>query len=519
MGSREEQCVREMPQMPKAIATLHGPGTYVPTRENTLKALAWYAKVCRYILPVDPLLSKACLWHDDLHAQNIIMDPENPTKVVGILDWQSTSIKPLYQRSSQPAFLDYVGPLLAGVTRPQMPPNIQDMADSEQRQAKLLFYSQLLCCLYRTLLQKQIPVLYAALNFSNDVTQDVLSSIGTVLTEGEPLLLARMLELEDVWADLPTVREQGVPFPLAVTDQERKQIWADCEGALRGMEEMKSIETSLGDLFPEKGFVYHEEYEDAKEGLRLAKKTVIDKYAKTEEERKIWHQNWPFDDEEQAFATSRVVARRPPSLLSNHCGIRRMLKIQWLQTLQMPAARACIPPQGPKRISERASQSPEMVFGLEMPGGQYYIDLYQPECYRNDSTVKGADGAERQRGYSRKLCLTIIKAIPPLGRLCLLYWHSMVHVSLHEFSCDSYLRHYLTLRSTHETFRSSQHQSLLKALADRWGSTFYSRSIYPVHWANTRSSKLGTTGKAAQRTGSCPSGSPSHFLGQVGSCC
>jgi hypothetical protein len=36
------------------------------------------------------------LLHPDLNARNIFVDPENPTKILGIIDWQSTAIEPAF---------------------------------------------------------------------------------------------------------------------------------------------------------------------------------------------------------------------------------------------------------------------------------------------------------------------------------------------------------------------------------------------------------------------------------------
>ena len=32
------------------------------------------------------------LLHPDLHARNIFVDPDDPTKILGIIDWQSAAV-------------------------------------------------------------------------------------------------------------------------------------------------------------------------------------------------------------------------------------------------------------------------------------------------------------------------------------------------------------------------------------------------------------------------------------------
>ncbi|KAK5689299.1 hypothetical protein LTR17_026357 [Elasticomyces elasticus] len=36
------------------------------------------------------------LFHPDLHARNIIVDPNNPTQILGIIDWQSAAVEPAF---------------------------------------------------------------------------------------------------------------------------------------------------------------------------------------------------------------------------------------------------------------------------------------------------------------------------------------------------------------------------------------------------------------------------------------
>ena len=87
LGCREIDCVRSLPRLPRSPVTLFGPGTYQPTRQKKLKALQWYLEVCKYILPTDESIQSPCLWHGDLHNENIFVNPDNPTEVVGIIDW------------------------------------------------------------------------------------------------------------------------------------------------------------------------------------------------------------------------------------------------------------------------------------------------------------------------------------------------------------------------------------------------------------------------------------------------
>ena len=59
---------------------------------------------------------------------------------------------------------------------------------------------------------------------------------------------------------------------------------------------MRQVQESLGELFPERGIVRNDQYEETRDALRQIKEQVIDMYARAEKEKEIWRAGWPFDD-------------------------------------------------------------------------------------------------------------------------------------------------------------------------------------------------------------------------------
>lgn len=297
IGYREIACVKSLPQLPKSPITLCGPGTYQPTRERKLKALHSYLTIMKYVLPTDQSITTSCLWHDDLHVENIIVNPENPTEVLGIIDWQTTELAPLFQHARQPHFLDCNGPLVRGLKRPLLPENFTELDPAAQKETKTTFLNMSLSALYKFLTYKQNPRLYHAIEFRESPSFDFLWLARNLLIDGEATYLAQIVELEETWADLPGVRACGsVPFPFQFSSEEKAEIASDVSGMLRGMEAMDSIKTALGDLFPEKGIVQAEHYDETKDALQQMKEQVIEAFARNESERAAWREEWPFDD-------------------------------------------------------------------------------------------------------------------------------------------------------------------------------------------------------------------------------
>lgn len=294
IGHREESCVKNIAKLPKSQVAIYGPGTYQPTREKKLRAIDCYLTLVKYLCPADRFITPACLWHSDLHDENIFVDPDNPTTITGIIDWQSAKIAPLFYHARQPFFLDYDGPQLRGLERPRLPDDFASLSSDAQKETNALYSKQALAALYRALVHKNNRRLYDALEYQETTNFDLLLLGRNLLIDGEATYLAQIAELESSWAELPGVG--GSPYPFDFSDEEKEEIEKEVNRSLLGMQTMQSIRESLGDLFPEQGIVRSDQYDEAKDALAQAKESVIQEYARNEEEGKIWEQEWPFDD-------------------------------------------------------------------------------------------------------------------------------------------------------------------------------------------------------------------------------
>lgn len=66
--------------------------------------------------------------------------------------------------------------------------------------------------------------------------------------------------------------------------------------AIESQEIMNTIKESLSELFPKKGIVRHNQYDEAKLKLRQVKTDILNQLAKSPQERSLWETAWPFDD-------------------------------------------------------------------------------------------------------------------------------------------------------------------------------------------------------------------------------
>ncbi|TVY87186.1 Altered inheritance of mitochondria protein, mitochondrial [Lachnellula willkommii] len=292
IGLREIACVGQLSRLPKSPITLCGPGTYQPTREKKLHALNCYLKLIKFLLPTDRSIASSHLWHGDLHVANIFVNPSNHTEIVGLIDWQSTELSPLYFHARQPHIIDYDGPPVHGLERPQPPKDTEQLDPNAKRHAKALYLQQSLCSLYNTLSHHQNPRLYAALEFQQTTSYLLLLLARNLLVDGEATYLLQVAELEATWDTLPSAKNSAYPFSFSTAERQAMEV--DVEGVVRGMDAMRSIRESIGELFPEQGIVKADNYEEALDALEQMKDQVVEEFASSEQEKETWLKEWPF---------------------------------------------------------------------------------------------------------------------------------------------------------------------------------------------------------------------------------
>src|SRR5690242_104274 len=99
IGFREIACVQNMTQLPRSLLGLYGPSTYRPSRSTKIAAIQDYLRLVQFLLPTEDTISSAFLWHPDLHLENIFVNPESPSEVVSIIDWQFSEVLPLFDHA------------------------------------------------------------------------------------------------------------------------------------------------------------------------------------------------------------------------------------------------------------------------------------------------------------------------------------------------------------------------------------------------------------------------------------
>ncbi|PWY87839.1 phosphotransferase enzyme family protein [Aspergillus sclerotioniger CBS 115572] len=292
IGTRETKAIQSL-NPPKQIALFCGPKLYQPDTEKKLAALAWYQQIVDTLIPKDTAIINPRLWHNDLHDDNIFVDPHNPEKITGIIDWQSCHISPLFNHNPDPAFLHWDG--LEPETLDLVPrPNLSGLSPEERSAAVLEYTIQNVFIGWRKLMHAKNPDLYQIVNFRKTPAYGLIFVAHRMFEYGEAHFQSLLVDLEDTWADLPAVTSD-VPFPYQFSEADIERIRSDSDGAVAGTDLVAEVKEQLGDLWPDKGLIEHEQYEDCKAALNEIKAQILEQLAETDEEKAEYERYWPFD--------------------------------------------------------------------------------------------------------------------------------------------------------------------------------------------------------------------------------
>ncbi|KAH9210302.1 phosphotransferase enzyme family protein [Leptodontidium sp. 2 PMI_412] len=297
---REIACVEKglrYPGMPEGL--FYGPRQYQPSPSTKLSALNNYLKVAADVLPEEKPTHASVLWHGDLHTQNFFVDPEIPTRILGIIDWQSVSASPLFTQVTRPGFLDFNGPNPEELGKVSLPDNFNTLSPDEQREAKALHQAQTLHNLYIAQSYQQNPEAFLAMQQRDSLRHQVTVVPGTVLMDYEPYLNHLLRDVEKEWPKVVGTGSDGLPImpcPLHFSAAEIKQQEKDEELWALGVNLMNTFISDAGGFKYWDGRVSNEDYETLKDQLASGIERFLDREARNAEERVAWLKALPFVD-------------------------------------------------------------------------------------------------------------------------------------------------------------------------------------------------------------------------------
>ncbi|PWY91337.1 hypothetical protein BO94DRAFT_573791, partial [Aspergillus sclerotioniger CBS 115572] len=197
-----------------------------------------------------------------LHGDNIFVNPDRPTEILSIIDWQAVNLSPLFLQARHPALVEFEGPIPEGPGSINLPDNFDELNPEEQLEAKKLRAAQSLYKLYDIQLIQQCPDIAHALRFKYSLAGQITGLAGSIFSDGEPIVQGMLMRLQEEW---PSSTGLSIPCPLSFTAKEKETQREEAEKWATGVELMEKFLHQVGAYRGWDGWVNHDNYEHYKE--------------------------------------------------------------------------------------------------------------------------------------------------------------------------------------------------------------------------------------------------------------
>ncbi|OJJ50336.1 hypothetical protein ASPZODRAFT_110635 [Penicilliopsis zonata CBS 506.65] len=165
------------------------------------------------------------LWHTDLHMGNIYVAPDECSRIVSLIDFQSTCVLPAFLQAQWPVFLrpprnyDYK----MGIFQPSLPADF-DQLDEEGKEIALREWSQVkLAKAYEVSTYLEDRTAHNAMNVPR-VFRELFIRCGQVSEVGVLPLRACLMEISENWTTLGFRGECPFSFNQAEIDAHERQF-------------------------------------------------------------------------------------------------------------------------------------------------------------------------------------------------------------------------------------------------------------------------------------------------------
>ena len=194
-------------------------------------------KLIKFLLPTYPSITTSHVWHSDLHAENIFVNSDQPTEIVGTIDWQSVALVPLFKNAFRPALLDYDSLPLDGLERPEEPKDLEQLDLVQCASAFNHYMDMTPVSYYQNLIYYTNKRLFRAIEFRETISHYLLGYARNILIDGEAVCQERFtVEPEKAWDTLPGVQAQvNPPGPFNFSRGELAVIKRDYKGISDGI--------------------------------------------------------------------------------------------------------------------------------------------------------------------------------------------------------------------------------------------------------------------------------------------
>ncbi|KKZ64622.1 hypothetical protein EMCG_09476 [[Emmonsia] crescens] len=153
VGQREIDWMNQYPNLREIDIDSDCPPTDdILSSKAHLSVLDKYMRIAPLLLPKDPELVASYLWHPFLHGENVFLEGN---RISGIVGWQHAWAGPLFTEASPPAFVKINGDELTL----EYPDNYKDLEEDKRREIEQNVSQSVLRYAYQEFVSKDVPQL------------------------------------------------------------------------------------------------------------------------------------------------------------------------------------------------------------------------------------------------------------------------------------------------------------------------------------------------------------------------
>ncbi|KAM0091445.1 hypothetical protein ACP6JD_005184 [Aspergillus fumigatus] len=212
-----------------------GRGPHYGTPEEHIRVLETVMQVMPILTEAVPIRrhTEPVLRHPDFHPGNIFVSADDPTVIVGVIDWQFTCILPRFTQVRWPLFLAPPEGYQPGTPNPERPPTDNDNTQQAQDAA-------LRAKCYEAALLKSHLESYLALTEPDAAIRRLFISCPFTYRDGILPVRDCLLKLSQHWARLQVSQECPYRFTAAEVAEHEHQM-AEYEGWLKLREHTQQL--------------------------------------------------------------------------------------------------------------------------------------------------------------------------------------------------------------------------------------------------------------------------------------
>ncbi|QVM10341.1 hypothetical protein D8B26_005001 [Coccidioides posadasii str. Silveira] len=249
--------------------------------DQALTLLSKYLEPTPYLVPSEPEAAANVLWHPDLHLDNIFVDPTT-CKITSIVDWQSTSIAPLFYKSCVPRMFRHDDPIREAWVVPSRPDNFNTLSMEEGTGVD------------QDLENETIHKYYEAMQRDIQLKRKPTWLVTGVWENSDLFFLCQsLIAIAALWDTLRPAETTKCPIDFTGVEL---ALHAKEDEKIAGIGTMLKLFQDQG-VLPVDGMVDQEDYEAAKINCQKFKDIFV-ALAKDEEERELFSKLWPYQDQE-----------------------------------------------------------------------------------------------------------------------------------------------------------------------------------------------------------------------------